>query len=97
MLHYVILRYMLLYVMLSHVTLRYIMLCYITLYVTLRYVKSCYVTLRCVMLCYLTHVCCSHMLSGQAKDAVTVQEKDMDNMEPESKRRKTDHGLSSFF
>ena len=41
---------------------------------------------------YLILVCCSSILSGQAKHASTEQEKDVDNMEPESKRRKSDDG-----
>lgn len=46
--------------------------------------------------CIESHGTCGPMAttacpaSGPAKDAATVQEKDMDNMEPESKRRKTD-------
>lgn len=44
---------------------------------------------------HLTQDCHSSILSGQAEDAATAQETDMDNMEPESKRRKTDD--SKFF
>ena len=32
------------------------------------------------------------MLSGQAEDAAPAQEEEVDNMEPESKKRKTDDG-----